>query len=75
LQKFRKKIARLRFFTTRSGPSLALILALGACKPVQEVEVPTPAAEAKLATLCGDAGQLRTELYGAVSAHIDWSAS
>lgn len=41
MQKFRKKIARLRFFATRSGPSLALILALWACKPVQEAEVPT----------------------------------
>jgi len=75
LQKIRKKITRLRFFTTRSGLSLALAIALVACKPVVEADNPSPAAELRPATQCGNVGQLQAELYGAVAAQIDWSVS
>ncbi len=75
MQKIQKKIARLRFFTTRSGLSLTLAIAFVACKPAAEAENPTPAVEARPATLCGNVGRLQTELYGAVAAQIDWSAS
>ena len=46
-----------------------------ACKPVVEADNPSPAAELRPATQCGNVGQLQAELYGAVAAQIDWSVS
>jgi len=75
LQTIRNKFARLRFFAARSGLSLALALAVGACKPAPEPEIVAPTTEAGPSRLCGDGGLLKTELYGAVATQIDWTAS
>ena len=75
MQNIQKKIARLRVFTAGFGLSLALAIALVACKPVIDADNPSPAAELRPATQCGNAGQLRTELYGALAAQIDWRVS
>jgi hypothetical protein len=75
LQRIQKKCAALRQFTARFGLVLALAVASGACKPVTEAEAPAPGAQTRFASSCGDTGNLRTELYGAVALRIDWGAN
>jgi len=46
--------------------------ALTNCKPASEPEATTVAVEQQAALMCGDDGHLQAELYGAISAELEW---
>lgn len=49
-------------------------MTLGGCKPPGETPVTAAAVEPPPARLCGDRGELRGRLYGAISVELDWSS-
>lgn len=63
-----------RYF--RAGSSLlpALALALAGCKPTGETPAAVTTAAPSPARLCGDTGELRARLVGAVSVELDWNS-
>lgn len=73
LQKIQKKCAVARLFRARSGISLILAIVLAGCKPSGEAEVPVAAVEREPELMCGDRGQVRAELYGAISTRLQWN--
>ncbi|MDH3614025.1 MAG: hypothetical protein OEU90_03995 [Gammaproteobacteria bacterium] len=72
LQIFEKKCALTRLFSTRFGFLLTVAVALASCKPANEVEAPAADAAETPVLMCGNAGRLQTELYGAISLRLDW---
>lgn len=66
LPKIQKKCAVARHFGASCGLLLAIGAALAGCKEASE---PEPALN------CGHDGKLRGDLYGALTAHIEWTTS
>jgi len=73
LQKIQRKCAIARHFRASPGVLLALVVALAGCKPAGETPPAVARIEPPPARLCGDSGQLRTRLYGAISVELDWN--
>jgi hypothetical protein len=69
-----EKCAITRYFRAGSGLLLALAMALAGCKPTGETPAAVPTVAPPPARLCGDTGELRARLYGAISVELDWNS-
>lgn len=74
MQKIQKKCAVARYFRAGPGLLLALIVALAGCKPTDKTPPAAAVVEPPPARLCGDTGELRARLYGAISVELDWNS-
>ena len=75
LRKIQKKCAVPRHFGTGFGLLLSVVAALAGCQGSSQPDSPTAAAGERSILSCGKSGSLRADLYGAVAAHIEWTAS
>jgi len=75
LRKIQKKCAVARHFGARFGLLLSIGAALAGCQEATEPESAPAAIEQEPAFKCGHDGELRGDLYGALTAHIEWTAS
>lgn len=74
MQKIQNKCAVARYFRAGPGLLLAFAVVLAGCKPPDETPATAAAVEPPPARLCGDTGELRARLYGAVSVELDWNS-
>jgi len=73
LQKIQKKCAKLRHFWPQIGLWLVAGAALLGCKSTgQEPPTPTKTAESEATLRCGNSGEMRGEIYGALAGQLDW---
>jgi len=75
LQTIQKKCAFVRRFGAGFGLMLVIAAALAGCKPDSETGTPVVTDEPQATAKCGADGHLRAELYGAISARLDWHSS
>lgn len=62
----------MRYFAPFLGLSLLSCLALAGCDSTADAPATPPPAQPQTELNCGESGELRTELYGALAAEIDW---
>ena len=62
----------LRRFVLKIACLFALTALLGGCRTATDGKINSATAEEESVMLCGDHGQLYTELYGAIETVLDW---
>lgn len=63
----------MRVFNVQYGLLTVLAVMLAGCRPAMDKAAPAAAVEREPVLMCGEQGRLETELYGAVSARLQWN--
>jgi hypothetical protein len=75
LRKIQRKCAAARHLASRFGLLLSVGASFAGCQAATEPDSAATAVEEETALKCGNDGQLRADLYGAIAAHIEWDTS
>lgn len=75
LQLIPGKCAPARDYAAKSTRLLVVIAAISACSPAAKPEAASVNVAAEPALQCGETGALQAQLYGAISATLDWDSS